>query len=243
MIGTTEKGLAFYIFGTEVVTFCHGALMLVLIFIFRFSLNRVIQVTSFKFVAVWLKLYTGVPSPQQRYEILLALLSEMRHSLSDKDVLTLAMDTHGFVGADLAALCNEAALVCLRQFVNLNVCIGESDFKFSTAANDSVRSTSNRSHIVCLSSDMDICQVLGDSVNSNLEASFSHDSEIESSSDFMDGTGATGACALKGDLKVTSVDFEKARDRIRPSAMREVSTCHLFYSYSRWAYYLFFRLQ
>ncbi|XP_073305670.1 calmodulin-interacting protein 111 isoform X1 [Primulina huaijiensis] len=164
----------------------------------------------------------GVPSPQQRYEILLTLLREMQHSLSDKDVLTLAMATHGFVGADLAALCNEAALVCLRQFVNLNVCIGEPYFKISTAADDSVSSTSSRSDIVCLSSDMDICHVLGDSINSNLEASFSHDSEIESSSDFMNGIGTTGAWAPKGDLKVTSEDFEKARDRIRPSAMREV---------------------
>ncbi|XP_073149023.1 calmodulin-interacting protein 111 isoform X2 [Henckelia pumila] len=164
----------------------------------------------------------GVPSPRQRYEILLALLSEMQHSLSDKDVQTLAMATHGFVGADLAALCNEAAVVRLRQLVNLNVSIGESDFKISTAANDSVSSTSSCSHIVCLSSDMDTCQVLGDSVNSNLEATFSHASEIESSSDFMDGTGATGACTPKGDLKVTFEDFEKARDRVRPSAMREV---------------------
>lgn len=51
-----------------------------------------------------------------------------------------------------------------------------------------------------------------------MEAPFSHASEIEISSDLMDGTGATGACASKDDLKVTSENFEKARDRVRPSA-------------------------
>ncbi|KZV47567.1 calmodulin-interacting protein 111-like [Dorcoceras hygrometricum] len=164
----------------------------------------------------------GVPSPRQRYEILLALLSEMQHSLSDKDVQTLSMATHGFVGADLAALCNQAALVCLQRFVSLNVRVGESDFKISKVANYSVSSTSSHSHIDCLNSDLDICQVSGDSVDSNLEACFSHASEIESSSDFMDGTGATGAFAPRDDLKITSEDFERARDRVRPSAMREV---------------------
>ncbi|CBI32813.3 unnamed protein product, partial [Vitis vinifera] len=59
----------------------------------------------------------GVPSPGQRYDILLNLLSEMENSLSDMQIQQLATVTHGFVGADLAALCNEAALVCLRRYV------------------------------------------------------------------------------------------------------------------------------
>ncbi|PHT30162.1 Calmodulin-interacting protein [Capsicum baccatum] len=56
----------------------------------------------------------GVPSARQRYEILHTVLGEMEHALSDKNVQDLATATHGFVGADLAALCNEAALNCLH---------------------------------------------------------------------------------------------------------------------------------
>ncbi|KAF2291024.1 hypothetical protein GH714_018901 [Hevea brasiliensis] len=58
----------------------------------------------------------GVPSPKQRLDILNTLLTQMEHSLSEMQVQNLAMATHGFVGADLASLCNEAALVCLRRY-------------------------------------------------------------------------------------------------------------------------------
>ncbi|XP_051125837.1 calmodulin-interacting protein 111 isoform X2 [Andrographis paniculata] len=92
----------------------------------------------------------GVPSSSQRSEILLALLSEMHHSLLDKNIEDLASITHGFVGADLAALCNEAAMVCLRQYAK------------------------------------------------------------------------SKEVGTKRELIVTPEDFEKARVRIRPSAMREV---------------------
>ena len=41
----------------------------------------------------------------------------MENSLSDMQIQQLATVTHDFVGSDLAALCNEAALVCLRRYV------------------------------------------------------------------------------------------------------------------------------
>lgn len=45
------------------------------------------------------------------------MLRGKRHSLRPSDVNTLAAATHGFVGADLAALCNEAALNALRRII------------------------------------------------------------------------------------------------------------------------------
>lgn len=39
------------------------------------------------------------------------------HGLGDAEVAALAAAAHGFVGADLAALCNEAALAALRRAV------------------------------------------------------------------------------------------------------------------------------
>ncbi|KHN08907.1 Calmodulin-interacting protein 111 [Glycine soja] len=66
----------------------------------------------------------GVPSPDQRSDILLTLLSEMDHTLSEFQIEHLGTATHGFVGADLAALCNEAALICLRHYANFKKTYG-----------------------------------------------------------------------------------------------------------------------
>lgn len=33
----------------------------------------------------------------------------------DVDLAAIAKDTHGFVGADMAALCTESALQCIRE--------------------------------------------------------------------------------------------------------------------------------
>ncbi len=44
-------------------------------------------------------------------------LARVRHSLSHDDISRLAAAAHGFVGADLAALCNEAAMAALRRVI------------------------------------------------------------------------------------------------------------------------------
>ncbi|KAL6984206.1 hypothetical protein U1Q18_017583 [Sarracenia purpurea var. burkii] len=85
----------------------------------------------------------------------------MEHSLSETQVQNLATATHGFVGADLAALCNEAAFTCLRRYV---------DFKISSDDSDS-----------------NIAGVVEGYI-----------------------------------LKVTFEDFQKAKMKVKPSAMREV---------------------
>lgn len=48
--------------------------------------------------------------------IRISLLSPYMHWLGMQvDLEKIAHDTHGFVGADLAALCTEAALQCIRE--------------------------------------------------------------------------------------------------------------------------------
>jgi len=37
----------------------------------------------------------------------------------DVDLAIVAKDSHGFVGSDLAALCSEAALQCIREKMDL----------------------------------------------------------------------------------------------------------------------------
>jgi len=60
----------------------------------------------------------GVPTPSERADILRSCLSRTVHSLTDDDIQEIADSTHGFVGADLAQLCNEAAMTALRESIS-----------------------------------------------------------------------------------------------------------------------------
>ena len=50
----------------------------------------------------------GVPNAQDRLDILQKLLRRVPHLLTEAELLQLANSVHGYVGADLKALCNEA---------------------------------------------------------------------------------------------------------------------------------------
>ncbi|XP_039607154.1 ATPase family protein 2 homolog isoform X1 [Polypterus senegalus] len=57
----------------------------------------------------------GIPNAQDRLDILKKLLTNVPHLLSEEDLMHLADCAHGYVGADLAALCKEAGLNALRR--------------------------------------------------------------------------------------------------------------------------------
>ena len=59
----------------------------------------------------------GIPNASARLQILQTLLSSTPHSLSPKEIEDTAFRTHGYVGADLAALCREAGLVALNAYL------------------------------------------------------------------------------------------------------------------------------
>lgn len=63
-----------------------------------------------------------VPPPTSRHQILNKLLSSVSHSLSENDLKAVAQAAHGFVGADLAALCSRAVhhAVSGRRIVNMS---------------------------------------------------------------------------------------------------------------------------
>ncbi|XP_050245167.1 calmodulin-interacting protein 111 isoform X2 [Quercus robur] len=161
----------------------------------------------------------GVPSPKQRLDILVTLLSEMQHSLLDIQVQHLATVTHGFVGADLAALCNEAALVCLRRYVKFKHSCH--DLHSSTLCEGWSGGILERSD--CLEDTRNISRDYADSsvsnsgVSSDIQPSFCLKGTIPKILDnIMDGIDEE--CRLR----VTFEDFERARMKVRPSAMREV---------------------
>ncbi|NWI89515.1 SPAT5 protein, partial [Pitta sordida] len=57
----------------------------------------------------------GIPNAQDRLDILQRLLKKVPHSLTEAELAQLADSAHGYVGADLAALCKEAGLYALRR--------------------------------------------------------------------------------------------------------------------------------
>ncbi|XP_050205238.1 calmodulin-interacting protein 111 isoform X2 [Mercurialis annua] len=147
----------------------------------------------------------GVPTPKQRLEILNALLSRMKHELSDLQVQQLAVATHGYVGADLAALCNEAALICLRQYAKYR--------KFHNNLHFIGSSTVYETHFESMQKGSSYaCEDSASSIPQALPASL--ENSITTSETIKVGGGNM--------LSFGFEDFEKARMKVRPSAMREV---------------------
>lgn len=60
----------------------------------------------------------GVPDEVGRMEVLRIHTKNMKLS-EDVDLAEIAKSTHGYVGSDLAALCTEAALQCIREKMDL----------------------------------------------------------------------------------------------------------------------------
>ncbi|KNC98972.1 AAA family ATPase, CDC48 subfamily [Spizellomyces punctatus DAOM BR117] len=57
----------------------------------------------------------GIPSAEARLEILTTLLRRVPHTLTDSEISQIAASTHGYVGADLAAVCREAGLKTIHR--------------------------------------------------------------------------------------------------------------------------------
>ncbi|KAL5546728.1 hypothetical protein UlMin_006415 [Ulmus minor] len=165
----------------------------------------------------------GVPSPKQRMEILLSLLGGMEHSLLESQVENLSIATHGFVGADLAALCNEAAMVCLRRYANSrNVCnnLHSTSVLYDESFDGTVGSdSSNNANDIFGDCSDSASSPISNLVDSSQSLPSSHLRE-KISDNYIDGA----QCGIEEEceLEVSFEDFEKARMRVRPSAMREV---------------------
>ncbi|KAF0436992.1 AAA-domain-containing protein [Gigaspora margarita] len=59
----------------------------------------------------------GIPNATSRFSILLTLLRKVPHTLLPEDINGLAIKLHGYVGADLAAVCREAGLKAIKRYV------------------------------------------------------------------------------------------------------------------------------
>ncbi|KAI9287176.1 P-loop containing nucleoside triphosphate hydrolase protein [Umbelopsis sp. AD052] len=74
----------------------------------------------------------GIPNVTARYSILSTILRNIPHSLYDENIQTLAATSHGYVGADLSAVCREAGLKCINRLSvdeNWNVVVTYEDMR------------------------------------------------------------------------------------------------------------------
>ena len=73
------------------------------------------------------KLYIPLPERPDREILLRTLLKENVHSLSDEDFTMLSSATHGYSGADLKALCNDASMGPIRDLGAMAMEVAEVD--------------------------------------------------------------------------------------------------------------------
>ena len=60
----------------------------------------------------------GIPDAKARSEIFNVHLRGVPHTLTESELETISNSTHGYVGADIAALCREASMIALDRSLN-----------------------------------------------------------------------------------------------------------------------------
>lgn len=147
----------------------------------------------------------GVPTPASRREIFAIKLRDVAHELTDADVDELSKGCHGFVGADCAALVNQAAYQALRRRVKEKEAWWWEEragkfAPFTFKVGEALLKTEEQMREDMIRQDM---------------LSLSWEERMEMSRKF----DRSDACKTR---TVTTADFEFAKKRVRPSALREV---------------------
>ena len=65
------------------------------------------------------RLYVPLPCSAARSQILTRLIADQRHTLTDDQIQILVDETKGYSGADMSALCREAALEPMKGMVQI----------------------------------------------------------------------------------------------------------------------------
>ncbi|CAO3643202.1 unnamed protein product [Cunninghamella echinulata] len=63
----------------------------------------------------------GIPNSDSRLSILTTIMNSIPNNLSKQELDILASQSHGYVGADLAAVCREAGLKCIKRNAHLDM--------------------------------------------------------------------------------------------------------------------------
>lgn len=178
----------------------------------------------------------GVPSSAQRSDIFHTILRGMRHALSEIQVEQLAMATHGFVGADLSALCCEAAFVCLRRHLDQRTSSSSLPLEEAPLAACECKGSESLTNMTDISSDISDSAsscITVSATTSGAQCSSSLNGTVSLVPDDIQNSGNSCSEQMlrkEGEhtLSVEFEDFEKAKTKIRPSAMREVWLFFIF---------------
>ncbi|XP_068641465.1 calmodulin-interacting protein 111 [Aristolochia californica] len=153
----------------------------------------------------------GVPSKEQRLDILLTLLKDMKHSLANSEIEYIASTTHGFVGADLASLCNEAALTSLQHAIKLKSMHAE--------AGRVTEPIYQIDSLQLLLSNLSLSA--GPVLSPHISNTIGTTAAFQDAVHIDDNNGAF--VEEEPLLRITLDHFEVAKMKVRPSAMREVT--------------------
>lgn len=168
----------------------------------------------------------GVPTPSGRLEIFHAHLKRLTHELTEHQITQLAQNAHGFVGADVAALCSGAAMSALRRRVSWREnLVGKDTAQRNTPCNDA------SAEVTSFDGDSTWRTVDDDLTSSMRQISIKDDNTKERENNSVNGTmvsindenGTKEKSPKKPPPTVTYADFVKARRSVKPSALRELA--------------------
>lgn len=174
-----------------------------------------------------------------------AKLKGLKHSLTEENIDDLAAAAHGFVGADLAAICNEAAMAALRRHISaLKGSVNRpSAAESPSAANRSAgRPAANSAPAVNSHPAADSPTAAKSLSAANSPSASMRIPAAETASPLDGSAQPAGSLASQkaqpnqhdnaatqhteqvnaAELRVTLADFKVAETRVQPSAMREV---------------------
>ena len=148
----------------------------------------------------------------------------LQHSLSEEEIDNLAAAAHGFVGADLAAICNEAAMAALRRYITASKGPLARGHAATTQAAQDPAFPDNRTPS---SPAVRSSAAAGPTspTPAQHEAKLHQQPSLWGAAAGADCRAATNEVSQQdraADLRVTLADFKVAETRVQPSAMREV---------------------
>ncbi|SBS95311.1 cell division cycle ATPase, putative, partial [Plasmodium ovale curtisi] len=170
-----------------------------------------------------------VPDEQGRYEILLTKTKKMKLD-PDVNLRKIAKECHGYVGADLAQLCFEAAIQCIKEHIHF-LDLEEEDFiefmKLSVDGNTDENRDSNKSEHTDGSSNFEggvkgLKNVfrLGNQTRTE-QASQNNKTNMKKSGDKFDQKTKRIPSYILNKLTIKAKHFQHALNICNPSSLRE----------------------
>ncbi|KAI1307211.1 spermatogenesis associated protein 5 [Mortierella claussenii] len=144
----------------------------------------------------------GIPNATARSEILTALLRKIPNTLTPAQIENLASISHGYVGADLAAVCREAGLKTINRVMGRKHSHHQGAALAAGLDNNKIRAEGIEVQALDLQEQFEALHV-SDAMLTDVSKDSNQDQE-------------------RSELKVSAEDMQLAMTGVKPSAMREI---------------------